>query len=178
MSRAADPAVRREWERRLERWSRSGRTIGQFCEQEGVSQSAFFAWRRRLAQQDVALPKRRLQGRRAAAEKPALPDAPSRGRRKSVRKGALHGRRAAANDRLETIPTSRRATAVDAAATSPAGSRLSLVPMRVAPAAVFGQGGVVVEMVWRDSVTVRVHEGCRVDLLREVIRLLQEAEAC
>jgi hypothetical protein len=178
MSRAADPAVRRNWERRLERWSRSGRTIGEFCEQEGVSQSAFFAWRRKLARQDVVFPKGRLQRRRTVAEKPALPDAPSRGRRKTVRKGALHGDRAAANDKPETVPTSHRPTAVDVAIASPASSRLSFVPMQVVPPAVLGQGSVVVEMVWRDSVTVRVYEGCRLDLLREVIRLVREAEVC
>jgi hypothetical protein len=50
--------------------------------------------------------------------------------------------------------------------------------MQVASSSVFSQQSTAVEIVWRDSVTVRVHEGCRVDLLREVIRLVQETEVC
>ena len=37
------------WRERLRRFSRSGLTVAQFCEEEGVSQPSFYQWRKRLA---------------------------------------------------------------------------------------------------------------------------------
>ena len=50
MARNADPAVAAKWRRRLKRQASSGRSVAAFCEQEGVSPAAFYAWRKRLAE--------------------------------------------------------------------------------------------------------------------------------
>lgn len=50
------------WGMRLDRFDRAGITVAQFCRQEGVSQAAFYYWRRKLrgqpavAQSDHAPP--------------------------------------------------------------------------------------------------------------------------
>jgi hypothetical protein len=38
------------WRERLRRFSRSGLTVAQFCEEEGVSEPSFYQWRKRLAE--------------------------------------------------------------------------------------------------------------------------------
>jgi transposase len=53
--RRPDPATRQRWQQRLERFRRSGLTVPAFCDREGISAAAFYAWRRRL-QHDPALP--------------------------------------------------------------------------------------------------------------------------
>ena len=55
MSRSANPSVEAVWRRRLQNQPQSGLTIGEFCRQEGISTSNFFAWKRRLAKAE-ALP--------------------------------------------------------------------------------------------------------------------------
>ena len=45
----ADAATRR-WVERLERFTAGNHTVAAFCAAEGVSQSNFYLWRRRLAQ--------------------------------------------------------------------------------------------------------------------------------
>jgi hypothetical protein len=49
MPRSADPSLEALWRRRLLQQSRSGLTILQFCQREGVSPASFHAWKRRLA---------------------------------------------------------------------------------------------------------------------------------
>jgi hypothetical protein len=49
MSRSADPALEAVWRLRLRQQSDSGLTIDRFCQREGVSLSAFYGWKRRLA---------------------------------------------------------------------------------------------------------------------------------
>ena len=45
-----DPAAtRRLWAERLERFRRSGLTVTQFCDAEGVSTPSFYVWKRTLA---------------------------------------------------------------------------------------------------------------------------------
>ena len=45
-----DPtASRRQWAERLDRFRRSGQTVAQFCDAEGVSAPSFYAWKRTLA---------------------------------------------------------------------------------------------------------------------------------
>ena len=45
-----DPtAPRRQWAERLERFRRSGLTVTQFCDAEGVSTPSFYVWKRTLA---------------------------------------------------------------------------------------------------------------------------------
>jgi transposase len=46
--RRPDLATRQRWQQRLDRFRRSGLTVLAFCEREGVSAAAFYAWRRRL----------------------------------------------------------------------------------------------------------------------------------
>ena len=51
MGRRADASRRREWQDRLFRYRRSGLSVARFCENEGVSASAFYYWKRRLTSQ-------------------------------------------------------------------------------------------------------------------------------
>ena len=52
-----DPAAtRRRWAERLDRFRRSGQTVAQFCDAEGVSAPSFYVWKRTLAAQSVAAP--------------------------------------------------------------------------------------------------------------------------
>ncbi|MEQ9325327.1 MAG: transposase [Polyangiaceae bacterium] len=41
-----------KWRKRLARWRRSGKTVTEFCRQEGVSKPTFYAWRKRLEDAD------------------------------------------------------------------------------------------------------------------------------
>lgn len=47
---AGDRRLRKEveWRERLARFARAGTSIVQFCEDEGISPPAFYAWRKRL----------------------------------------------------------------------------------------------------------------------------------
>jgi hypothetical protein len=49
MARERGAAAERIWRERLARFRRSGETIADFCEREGVSTPTFYAWKRRLA---------------------------------------------------------------------------------------------------------------------------------
>ncbi len=52
-----DPdATRRQWAERLERFRRSGQTVAQFCDAEGVSAPSFYVWKRTLAAESAATP--------------------------------------------------------------------------------------------------------------------------
>ncbi|VTT98823.1 Uncharacterized protein OS=Rhodopirellula europaea 6C GN=RE6C_02662 PE=4 SV=1 [Gemmataceae bacterium] len=52
-----DPAVtRRQWAERLDRFRRSGQTVAQFCDAEGVSAPSFYVWKRTLAAESAATP--------------------------------------------------------------------------------------------------------------------------
>jgi transposase-like protein len=46
--RRPDPATRRRWQRRLQRFRNSGLSVTDFCTREQVSPASFYAWRRRL----------------------------------------------------------------------------------------------------------------------------------
>jgi transposase-like protein len=46
--RRPDPATRRGWQQRLQRFRSSGLTVAAFCDGEGISTGSFYAWRRRL----------------------------------------------------------------------------------------------------------------------------------
>jgi transposase len=46
----SDAAATRRWVERLERFAAGNHTVAAFCAAEGVSQSNFYLWRRRLAQ--------------------------------------------------------------------------------------------------------------------------------
>jgi transposase len=46
--RRPDPAIRQRWQQRLQRFHRSGLSVPDFCEREGISTGSFYTWRRRL----------------------------------------------------------------------------------------------------------------------------------
>ena len=48
MARVRGAAAERIWRERLARYRRSGETVADFCEHEGVSTPSFYAWKRRL----------------------------------------------------------------------------------------------------------------------------------
>lgn len=47
---SSDAAATRRWVERLERFAAGNHTVVAFCAAEGVSESNFYLWRRRLAQ--------------------------------------------------------------------------------------------------------------------------------
>jgi transposase-like protein len=49
MSRGPDLARREVWRRRLRDFDRGRATVAEFCRREGVSDAAFYQWRRKLA---------------------------------------------------------------------------------------------------------------------------------
>ena len=58
------------WRKRLERFSRSGLSVAQFCSREGVSTSSLYNWRRKL--------ELRTARRRKSQSRPAAPGAEPR----------------------------------------------------------------------------------------------------
>ena len=48
-----DPNKEQFWRRMLRQWQRSGLSVRAFCEQHGLSQPSFYAWRRTLADRDA-----------------------------------------------------------------------------------------------------------------------------
>jgi hypothetical protein len=48
MGRKMDQKLRETWRKLLERKQRSGLTVAEFCAREGLSSSAYYAWRRKL----------------------------------------------------------------------------------------------------------------------------------
>ncbi len=70
MARAKRVEVRALWRDRLQRFQSSDLTVAAFCDWEGVSQAAFYVWRKKL-QADSSLPSRkmaeRVPGRLASA---------------------------------------------------------------------------------------------------------------
>ncbi len=56
MARRPDPAKRQHWQQLLDRQRHSGLTVRAFCDSAGVSQAAFYAWRRRLHTRPAARP--------------------------------------------------------------------------------------------------------------------------
>ncbi len=61
------------WSERLERFQRSDLTVARFCEAEGVSQAAFYAWRKKLANRSGATGKPKVARRRFQAVEVATP---------------------------------------------------------------------------------------------------------
>ena len=52
----SDAAAHRRWAERLERFAAGNHTAVAFCAAEGVSESNFYLWRRRLAQPSTLAP--------------------------------------------------------------------------------------------------------------------------
>jgi len=70
MERRIDAAVHAAWRRRWERFEGSSLTAAEFCRREGVSQAAFYQWRKRLTQGATAA-EASAAGGAAAAQEPA-----------------------------------------------------------------------------------------------------------
>ena len=63
--RRGDPRRRAYWEALFRRWREGGQSVRGFCRSEGLRESAFYFWRRRLArpgQAEKAAKGSRLQG--------------------------------------------------------------------------------------------------------------------
>ena len=52
MSQKRNPAKEKYWRGLLRQWRRSGLTPREFCDQQGISQPSFYAWRREIALRD------------------------------------------------------------------------------------------------------------------------------
>jgi transposase-like protein len=50
--RRRDPATERRWRRLIKDWRRSGLSVCEFCDWQGLSEASFYAWRRELAVRD------------------------------------------------------------------------------------------------------------------------------
>ena len=51
--RRRDPAKERHWRRMVRRWEKSGLSVREFCDYEGLSEPSLYAWRRELADRDA-----------------------------------------------------------------------------------------------------------------------------
>lgn len=57
MSRSPDPAVRKAWQARLQRYERSQFTVAEFCRGEDVSPANFYQWRNKLRGEAAVSPR-------------------------------------------------------------------------------------------------------------------------
>ena len=48
MPRGHSPQKIRQWTERLKRFERSGVSVARFCQSEGISESSFYQWKRKL----------------------------------------------------------------------------------------------------------------------------------
>ena len=53
-----DRGKERFWRQQLRQWRRSGLTIRAFCQQHGLTEASFYAWRRTLGQRDQEVQRR------------------------------------------------------------------------------------------------------------------------
>lgn len=65
--RANDPQLEQLWRQRFERWRAGGQSARAFCASEGVPESAFYMWRRTIAERDGQAKPRRRAARPPAA---------------------------------------------------------------------------------------------------------------
>jgi transposase-like protein len=79
-----DPERRSYWEALVRRWKESGRAIREFCQAEGLRESAFYFWRRKLARRrqtaGAVNPPPVLEDSAPARSRSPMPAAPSRRR--------------------------------------------------------------------------------------------------
>jgi hypothetical protein len=69
-SRRGDPQKQRYWEEAMRRWKESGRSVRDYCRAEGLRESAFFFWRRKLTQPS---PSSDAMGQPPSKESPVTP---------------------------------------------------------------------------------------------------------
>ena len=51
----------RFWRRMVRQWRRSGLTVRDFCDQHGLAEPSFYAWRRTMAERDLQAGRRRCR---------------------------------------------------------------------------------------------------------------------
>jgi transposase-like protein len=51
--RRDDPQRQQQWQAAVGQWQRSGRSVREYCRSEGLKESAFYFWRRKLAQESL-----------------------------------------------------------------------------------------------------------------------------
>ncbi len=69
MAQESNGQLRSTWRARIERQRRSGQTISQFCQQEGVSTGYFYQWKRKLQAEQPAQQKKTTTRRKTKAPK-------------------------------------------------------------------------------------------------------------
>ena len=148
-TRRGDPQRRTYWEAVVERWKESGQSVRAFCRTEGLRDSAFFFWRRRLTQgsPNDSAPRGDLRG----------PDAASGSRPRA--------RSASPASRLPK-PGRRQVP----------GATPSFLPVQVATPAV-EEATCGVEIVLTHGRSVRVRAGFDRQMLADVLAVL-EARPC
>jgi hypothetical protein len=43
--------TRADWQKRLEEWKTSGKTVTQWCQEKGIYKAAFYHWKKKLSEQ-------------------------------------------------------------------------------------------------------------------------------
>jgi transposase-like protein len=66
MPRQPDPDKQARWLELVRRWQRSTLTVCEFCEEQGLSEASFYAWRRTLRERGL------LQSSRVSTTAPAF----------------------------------------------------------------------------------------------------------
>ena len=75
MAQESNGQLQKTWRNRIDRQRRSGQTVAQFCQQEGVSTPSYYKWKRKLQAEQPALPKKTTARRKAKAPKRQKPKA-------------------------------------------------------------------------------------------------------
>jgi hypothetical protein len=69
MAQESNGQLRASWRNRIERQRRSGQTIAQFCQQEGVSTPSYYQWKRKLQDEQPIRQKKATTQRKAKPAK-------------------------------------------------------------------------------------------------------------
>lgn len=151
-----DPDKEKHWRGLLRAWRRSGLTGRDFCAKHQLSEPSFYAWRREIARRDREKPVcvKPMPRPTQRARRPARPTAPA-----TLRAAAQL-----------SVTTTRRSAAGGTSATLPAFVNVAV-----------GNGAAAatpaIEVVVAERRVLRVRAGFDADLLRQLVRLLEEA-AC
>jgi hypothetical protein len=68
MAQESNGQLQKTWQNRIDRQRRSGQTVIQFCQQEGVSTPSYYKWKRKLQTEQPAQQKKTTR-RKAKAQK-------------------------------------------------------------------------------------------------------------
>jgi transposase-like protein len=146
--RRGDPQKQRHWEEVVQRWRDGGQSVRAFCRAEGLRESAFYFWRRKLA------PHGRHACKRATSR--PVPEAVDAG---------LHARLATAASRSSALVSPRHGLAP------------SFLPVQVvaSPSQRFGvaESPSGVEIILGQGRTVRVQAGFDRQTLAAVLAVLE-----